>query len=78
MAGSNTQALEASSSRPMPPRAAPAIALLLLAPIVAEVLFGVTHVTTLFILIPQIGTWAVEPWSSNRWFDADGGAGRPS
>jgi len=57
MAGSNTQALEASSSRPMPPRAAPAIALLLLAPIVAEVLFGVTHVTTLFILIPQIGTW---------------------
>jgi len=33
------------------------VALLLLSPVIAEVLFGVTHVTTLFVLVPQIGTW---------------------
>jgi hypothetical protein len=35
----------------------PVITLLLLAPVIAEVLFGVTRITTLFVLIPQIGAW---------------------
>jgi hypothetical protein len=38
-------------------RAAPIIALLLLSPIVGEVLFGATRITTIFVLLPQIGTW---------------------
>jgi hypothetical protein len=38
-------------------RFGPVAALLLLAPIIAEVLFGVTRVTTLFVLLPQIGAW---------------------
>jgi hypothetical protein len=29
----------------------------LLSPVIAELLFGVTSVTTIFVLIPQIGTW---------------------
>jgi hypothetical protein len=36
---------------------APVIALLLLAPIVSELLFGTTRITTIFVLLPQIGTW---------------------
>jgi hypothetical protein len=36
---------------------APVVALLLLAPVIGEVLFGATRITTLFVLIPQIGTW---------------------
>lgn len=31
--------------------------LLLLAPVISEVLFGTTRLTTLFVLIPQIGAW---------------------
>jgi hypothetical protein len=38
-------------------RAAPVITLALLSPVVAEVLFGSTRITTLFVLIPQIGVW---------------------
>jgi hypothetical protein len=38
-------------------KAAAAVALLLLAPIVSEVLFGATRVSVLFVLIPQIATW---------------------
>ena len=33
------------------------VALLLLAPIVSELLFGTTRITTIFVLLPQIGTW---------------------
>ncbi len=38
-------------------RAAPAVALLLLAPIVSEVLYGATRISFLFVLIPEIATW---------------------
>ena len=38
-------------------RAAPVVALLLLSPVIGEVLFGATRISTLFVLIPQIGTW---------------------
>ncbi len=38
-------------------RAAPAITLLLLAPIVSEVLYGATRISVLFVLVPQIATW---------------------
>ena len=38
-------------------RAAPVVTLLLLSPVIAEVLFGATRITTLFVLVPQIGTW---------------------
>jgi hypothetical protein len=37
--------------------AAPVATLLLLAPILSEVLFGTTRLTTLPVLLPQIGTW---------------------
>ena len=37
--------------------AAPVITLLLLSPFIGEVLFGATRITTLFVLLPQIGTW---------------------
>ncbi len=36
---------------------APVIALLLLSPIIGEVLFGATRITSSFVLLPQIGTW---------------------
>jgi hypothetical protein len=35
----------------------PIWALLLLSPIIGELLFGVTRITTIFVLLPQIGTW---------------------
>ncbi len=38
-------------------RAAPIIALLLLAPVISELLFGVTRVSTIYLIIPQVGTW---------------------
>jgi hypothetical protein len=38
-------------------RSAPIVALLLLSPVIGEVLFGATRITTLFVLLPQIGTW---------------------
>jgi hypothetical protein len=38
-------------------RAAPAIALLLLAPIVSEVLYGATRISVIFVLVPQVATW---------------------
>ncbi len=36
---------------------APVVALLLLSPVIGEVLFGATRITTLFVVLPQIGTW---------------------
>jgi hypothetical protein len=33
------------------------IVLLVLSPVISEVLFGTTRITTLFVLHPQIGTW---------------------
>ncbi len=36
---------------------APALTLLLLSPIVGEILFGATRISTIFVLVPQIGTW---------------------
>ena len=39
------------------PRALPIIMLLLLSPIIAEVLFGSTSLSTLYVLLPEIGTW---------------------
>jgi hypothetical protein len=38
-------------------QAAPIVTLLLLSPVIAEVLFGSTRITTLFVLVPQIGAW---------------------
>jgi hypothetical protein len=38
-------------------RAAPAAALLLLAPIVSEVLYGATRISVIFVLIPQVAVW---------------------
>jgi hypothetical protein len=35
----------------------PIVTLLFLSPIVSELLFGTTRITTLFVLLPQIGTW---------------------
>lgn len=37
--------------------ALPIITLLLLSPIIAEVLFGSTSLSTLYVLLPEIGTW---------------------
>src|SRR3981081_2716453 len=38
-------------------RVAPIIALLVLPPIIGEFLFGSTHLTTFFLLLPQIGVY---------------------
>jgi len=38
-------------------RLAPVVVLLILAPVIGELLFGATRITTLFVLLPQIGTW---------------------
>ena len=38
-------------------RIAPVITLLLLAPIISEVLSGSTRITTMFVLLPEIGIW---------------------
>ena len=38
-------------------RSAPVVGLLLLSPLIGEVLFGATRLSTIFVLIPQIGTW---------------------
>ena len=35
----------------------PVITLLLLAPVISELLFGVTRISTLYLLIPQVGAW---------------------
>lgn len=37
--------------------ARPILALLLLSPLISEVLFGTTRITTIFVLLPQIGIW---------------------
>jgi len=46
-----------STTRSAWERAGPVVTLLFLSPVIAEVLFGATRVTTLFVLLPQIGTW---------------------
>ena len=38
-------------------RSAPVVALLLLSPVIGEILFGATRITTIFVLAPQVGTW---------------------
>src|SRR5579862_7045872 len=38
-------------------RIGPAFALLLLSPIIAEVLYGATRLSVIFVLIPEIMTW---------------------
>src|SRR5258705_564637 len=38
-------------------RVAPVITLLVLAPVIAEFLFGATHLTTLYLLIVQVGAY---------------------
>jgi hypothetical protein len=42
-------------------RSAPVIALVLLAPVIGEVLFGATRITTLFVLLPR-RWWPASPW----------------
>src|SRR5690242_19423316 len=46
-----------SVSLPSRRRVAPVIALLVLAPVIAEFLFGATHLTTFYLLIVQIGAY---------------------
>ena len=52
-------------------RRAPVIALLLLAPIVAEVLYGATRLSAIFVLIPEIGDWGCGAlmirYAARRW-----------
>jgi hypothetical protein len=55
-AGTETERSE-SSTRPKGRSAAPIIVLLLLSPVIGEVLFGATRISTLFVLLPQVGTW---------------------
>lgn len=46
-----------SSLLPIRRRIVPIVTLLILAPVIAEVLWGSTHITSLFILIPEIGVY---------------------
>ena len=46
-----------SALLPLRRQVAPAVTLLILAPIIAEVLWGSTHLTTLILLIPETGTY---------------------
>ncbi|HEY7420101.1 MAG TPA: hypothetical protein VH593_33290 [Ktedonobacteraceae bacterium] len=46
-----------SSLLPARRRVAPVVTLLILAPVLAEILFGSTHITALFVLIPEIGAY---------------------
>lgn len=46
-----------SSLLPARRRVAPVVTLLILAPVLVEVLFGSTHITSLFVLIPEIGAY---------------------
>ncbi len=46
-----------STTRSIWRRSSPVITLLFLSPVIGEVLFGATRITTLFVLLPQIGTW---------------------
>jgi hypothetical protein len=52
-------------------RRSPAIALLLLAPIIAEVLYGATRLSYIFVLIPEIGAWGCGAlmirYAARRW-----------
>jgi hypothetical protein len=52
-------------------RRAPVIALLLLAPIVSEVLYGATRLSYIFVLIPEIGAWGCGAlmirYAARRW-----------
>ena len=46
-----------SAAEPALRRVGPVITLLLLSPIIGEVLFGATRITTILVLLPQIGIW---------------------
>ena len=46
-----------STTRSIGRRSAPVIVLLVLSPVIGEVLFGATRISTLFVLLPQIGIW---------------------
>lgn len=52
-------------------RRAPVIALLLLAPIISEVLYGATRLSYIFVLIPEIGAWGCGAlmirYAARRW-----------
>lgn len=54
---SQPKSTDSSSVTPRHRRLGPFALLLVLAPSVSEVLFGATRLTTIFVLIPQIGTW---------------------
>jgi hypothetical protein len=51
------QTREATGSLSRWMRIAPVIALVLLSPIISELLSGSTRITTIFVLIPEIGIW---------------------
>jgi hypothetical protein len=52
-------------------RRGPVIALLLLAPIVSEVLYGATRLSFIFVLIPEVGAWGCGAlmirYAARRW-----------
>jgi hypothetical protein len=43
-------------------RSAPVIVLLVSSPVIGKVLFDATRITTLFVRLPQIGTWGCAAW----------------
>jgi hypothetical protein len=49
----------------------PVIALLLLAPVISEVLYGATRLSYLFVLVPEIGVWGcgalIIRYTARRW-----------
>jgi len=52
-------------------RLAPVVALLLFAPIIAEVLYGATRLSTIFVLVPEVGAWGCGAlmirYAARRW-----------
>ena len=54
---------------------APIVSLLLLAPVIGEVLVGATRITTLFDLVPRIGTWGSAALLIREVVRRHGGAG---
>jgi hypothetical protein len=48
-------------------RIGPIIALLLLAPVISEVLYGATRLSVIFVLIPEILTWGCAALLIREW-----------
>ena len=48
-------------------RSGPVIALILLAPIIAEVLYGATRISVIFVLVPEILTWGCAALLIREW-----------